>query len=322
MSNHIEADPHTPSFWTAFADTPAAPEQSRIDGGEPWAVSALAGLQYYSWRRNDGMDGRYEPLPGDRLRLVREPGNPHDGNAVRVEWRNGVMLGHLPRRMAAEVAVALDDGVPMRAYVFSTGDSEQYYRDWELRALLVGQPLAPRHGDWITGAAACLDRVIFGEPLNSGRHGNTSSSGDERRPPSARQASAAGAWERRTHLVRIHRQADAAAAFACLAPAHDPLPQGSAEEPAERLRGMTFCRWEHVPPTLMTKTGLARHGLRSQGPAFADIEYFGRSRWRWYELHAVAEARPVRAMTDEHRAACAAASVLRKAVRYDDAVVL
>ncbi|MGH8623389.1 MAG: HIRAN domain-containing protein, partial [Burkholderiales bacterium] len=41
--------------------------------------------------------------PGDRLELVREPANPYDSNAVRVEWR-GVKLGYVPRRDNAAVA--------------------------------------------------------------------------------------------------------------------------------------------------------------------------------------------------------------------------
>ena len=34
---------------------------------------------------------------GDALELVREADNPHDANAVRVDWR-GHRLGYVPRR--------------------------------------------------------------------------------------------------------------------------------------------------------------------------------------------------------------------------------
>src|SRR5262245_4263032 len=51
---------------------------------------------------------------GDALELVRESDNPHDANAVRVEWR-GRKLGYVPRRENAAVAHGLDRGAPLRA---------------------------------------------------------------------------------------------------------------------------------------------------------------------------------------------------------------
>ncbi len=51
---------------------------------------------------------------GDELALVREPGNPRDANAVRVEWQ-GRKLGYVPRRENAAVAQGLDRGAPLRA---------------------------------------------------------------------------------------------------------------------------------------------------------------------------------------------------------------
>jgi len=53
---------------------------------------------------------------GDPLRLVREPRNPHDTNAVRIEWR-GEMLGYIPRRENADVARQMDLGAPVKARV-------------------------------------------------------------------------------------------------------------------------------------------------------------------------------------------------------------
>ncbi len=73
--------------------------------------SPLAGLRHYEagavWR---------EMSAGDRLELVREPDNPYDINAVRVEWRNR-KLGYLPRRDNAAVARQLDRGTPLQARV-------------------------------------------------------------------------------------------------------------------------------------------------------------------------------------------------------------
>ena len=54
--------------------------------------------------------------PGDALELVREADNPHDPNAVRVEWR-GRRLGYVPRRENAALAWGLDRGTPLRARV-------------------------------------------------------------------------------------------------------------------------------------------------------------------------------------------------------------
>jgi len=53
---------------------------------------------------------------GDRLDLVREPANPHDGNAVRVEWR-GRKLGYVPRAENAALAWAMDRGEPVSARI-------------------------------------------------------------------------------------------------------------------------------------------------------------------------------------------------------------
>ena len=53
---------------------------------------------------------------GDALDLVREPDNPHDANAVRVEW-NGRKLGYVPRAENGALAWAMDRGEALRACV-------------------------------------------------------------------------------------------------------------------------------------------------------------------------------------------------------------
>jgi hypothetical protein len=66
--------------------------------------SPLAGFQYHAGA------ALWESLQlGDRLALVREPENPHDARAVRVEWR-GQQLGYLPRAENEAVAAAMDRG--------------------------------------------------------------------------------------------------------------------------------------------------------------------------------------------------------------------
>jgi hypothetical protein len=53
--------------------------------------------------------------PGRPLTLRRDPGNPHDANAVAVETEDGEQLGFVPRELAAELAPQLDAGRPWSA---------------------------------------------------------------------------------------------------------------------------------------------------------------------------------------------------------------
>ncbi len=73
--------------------------------------SPLAGFRYAE-------AARVWPLLqlGDALDLVREANNPHDANAVRIEWR-GRKLGYVPRRENAALAWGMDRGTPLRARV-------------------------------------------------------------------------------------------------------------------------------------------------------------------------------------------------------------
>lgn len=73
--------------------------------------SPLAGYRY-------GAAAEVWPLlrVGDALELSREPDNPHDANAVRVEWR-GRKLGYVPRRENAALAWGLDRGETLRARI-------------------------------------------------------------------------------------------------------------------------------------------------------------------------------------------------------------
>lgn len=91
-----------------------APAQARAQRAEAVMLvqsSPLAGFQYYQGKQLwDGMQ------VGDALTLVRESGNAHDSNAVRVEWR-GHMLGYVPRRDNHAVARHLDNGGKVEARV-------------------------------------------------------------------------------------------------------------------------------------------------------------------------------------------------------------
>jgi hypothetical protein len=53
---------------------------------------------------------------GDALELVREPDNPYDRNAVRVDWR-GRKLGYVPRAENEALAWAMDRGERVTARI-------------------------------------------------------------------------------------------------------------------------------------------------------------------------------------------------------------
>ena len=73
--------------------------------------SPLAGFRY-----GEGAELWLQMRLGDALELLREAGNPHDANAVRVEWR-GRKLGYVPRRENTAIAWGLDRGLPLRARI-------------------------------------------------------------------------------------------------------------------------------------------------------------------------------------------------------------
>ena len=73
----------------------------------------LAGSQYYALEQSWP-----ELHVGDRVTLVREPGNRHDANAVRVDWK-GHPLGHLPRAHNQPIAEAMDAGRRIGARIVS-----------------------------------------------------------------------------------------------------------------------------------------------------------------------------------------------------------
>ena len=73
--------------------------------------SPLAGFQYHqgekAWRRLRA---------GTPLELVREPDNPYDPRAVRVDWR-GRKLGYIPRRENTAVSQLLDKNQSLTARI-------------------------------------------------------------------------------------------------------------------------------------------------------------------------------------------------------------
>lgn len=130
--------------------------------------------------------GRQEALaglhPGQPLKLVREPENPHDPAAVRVETRDGVPLGYLRAGLARHLATALDQGVQYTASVTAvTGGEEGQHRGVNIfldrepgEGELVARAEAGARRDSLTQAGeeelwaaireALLDGAAFREP--------------------------------------------------------------------------------------------------------------------------------------------------------------
>lgn len=88
--------------------------------------SPLAGSQYHALS-----DVRSRIQVGDALVLRREPGNKHDANAVRVEWR-GHMLGYVPRAENRAVAAAMDGGDRLSARVSRLTEDANPWRRMEV----------------------------------------------------------------------------------------------------------------------------------------------------------------------------------------------
>ena len=72
-----------------------------------------------------------ELASGDALVLVREPTNPDDPDAVRVEWR-GRLLGYLPRVDNSDVARMLDRGQSLSASIRSVARYRNHRRKLEI----------------------------------------------------------------------------------------------------------------------------------------------------------------------------------------------
>jgi len=98
------------AFAAGLAGTPGAAAQT-LQARIIVQSSPLAGFRHYEAPNLWG-----EIAPGDPLTLVREPDNPHDPNAVRVEWRT-FKLGYVPRVENEALARHLDRGTPLVARV-------------------------------------------------------------------------------------------------------------------------------------------------------------------------------------------------------------
>jgi hypothetical protein len=120
------------AFALAFAGTArcAATEQAPSTARVLLQTSLTAGLAHH-----DAKEVWPELRPGDRLELRREPANPHDPNAVQV-WREGRLLGYLPRADNRDVARQLDRGQPLEARIRSVARHRNHRRKLEIDVFL------------------------------------------------------------------------------------------------------------------------------------------------------------------------------------------
>jgi hypothetical protein len=105
---------------------PAATEQGLI-----LQTSPLAGFQYHAGRA-------LFPLMqvGDRLQLYREPDNPHDARAVRVDWR-GAMIGYAPRADNVDLARLMDQGTRVEGRILHLQKSRDPWKRVLFEVLVV-----------------------------------------------------------------------------------------------------------------------------------------------------------------------------------------
>lgn len=104
----------------------AAARESRYD----FAVFPVAGFSYY-----DGPELLERIRPGDPVALVREPDNPHDERAIRIEAL-GRRVGYVPRSENRPLVRLLEQGAELRARVVGVGPDGE---SWD--ALRVGVSL-------------------------------------------------------------------------------------------------------------------------------------------------------------------------------------
>lgn len=96
--------------------------------------SPLAGFQYHQ-----GKQLWQDMRVGDALTLTREPDNPYDAKAIRVEWR-GSKLGYVPRRENADIARIMDSGTNLEARISRLVESRD---PWQRVRFEILVPLLP-----------------------------------------------------------------------------------------------------------------------------------------------------------------------------------
>ncbi len=89
----------------------------------------VAGTYYYQ-----ADEVRHMLLPSERLRLRREPTNPHDPAAIEVFTTDNIKLGYVPAAANQPFAEMMDHGYQVTAQVIAT--KPEHYRDIDIQLRL------------------------------------------------------------------------------------------------------------------------------------------------------------------------------------------
>lgn len=135
MAMSMATRPAVLAAWLALACTGAAAVAAAAGVSVESMIvvrsSPLAGFQFHA---TEALFAQMQV--GDRLALVREPGNPHDPNAIRVEWRE-VKLGYVPRRDNPQVARQMDLGAALEARISRLREARNPWDRVEFEVVLV-----------------------------------------------------------------------------------------------------------------------------------------------------------------------------------------
>lgn len=98
------------------------PALAEVEQREILQVSPLAGFQHHAGPALFSLMN-----VGDRLILHREPDNPYDPRAVRVEWQ-GSQIGYAPRADNVDLARLMDRGVAVEARILQLQKSRDPWK--------------------------------------------------------------------------------------------------------------------------------------------------------------------------------------------------
>ena len=111
-----------------------------VEQREILQVSPLAGFQHHAGPALFALMN-----VGDRLTLRREPDNPYDAKAVRVEW-HGAQIGYAPRADNVDLARLMDRGTPVEARILHLQKSRDPWKRVLIEIYLLPTPTPPASG--------------------------------------------------------------------------------------------------------------------------------------------------------------------------------
>lgn len=82
-----------------FSSTQAAAADTELLHHFANLHSKIVGVRFYNGHAN----------PGEQILMKREPGNPYDSNAIRIDNVQNMQIGHIPRQIASKLATFMDN---------------------------------------------------------------------------------------------------------------------------------------------------------------------------------------------------------------------